>query len=88
LSNPDFRSQVVGCLSYWLVGFALAWSEGNAFIGWHHFAFVDLPPDKVSLAFYQLIFSNTASTIVTGAVAERFNLPGRVLSLVRDCENP
>ena len=66
---------VVGCISYWLVGYAFAWSEGNPFIGWNNFAFTKLDPEKASFAFYQLIFANTASTIVTGSVAERFNLP-------------
>ena len=66
---------VVGCTSFWLTGFALAWSEGNSFVGWNHFAFSEIPDEKVSLAFYQLIFANTASTIVSGAVAERLNLP-------------
>lgn len=68
-------STVVGCTSYWLVGYALAWGEGNSIVGWTNFALSDIPDDKVSLAFYQLIFANTASTIVSGAVAERLNLP-------------
>lgn len=65
----------VGCLSYWLFGYAIAWSEGNSFVGWNNWAFSYLPPEKFSVAFYQLIFANTASTIVSGAVAERLNLP-------------
>lgn len=65
----------VGCLSYWLFGYAIAWSQGNSFVGWHHWAFANLPPEKYSEAFYQMIFTNTAATIVSGAVAERLNLP-------------
>lgn len=37
---------VVGCLSYWLFGYAIAWSQGNSFVGWHHWAFANLPPEK------------------------------------------
>jgi ammonia channel protein AmtB len=70
-----FVVSVVGCISFWLFGYAIAWSDGNCFVGWQHFAFYQLPADKLSMAFYQLIFSNTASTIVSGAVAERLNFP-------------
>ncbi|XP_046454360.1 putative ammonium transporter 1 [Daphnia pulex] len=65
----------VGCLSYWLFGYAIAWSQGNSFVGWNHWAFANLAPEKYSEAFYQMIFTNTAATIVSGAVAERLNLP-------------
>lgn len=37
---------VVGCLSYWLFGYAIAWSDGNSFIGWNNWAFAGLAPEK------------------------------------------
>ena len=66
---------VCGGCCFWLCGYAIAWSDGNSVVGWHHFAFVGIPSDKIAMAFYQMVFANTASTIVTGAVAERLNLP-------------
>jgi len=73
---------VIGCISFWLFGFAFSWSEGNAVIGWHHFAFADLPRETYSLALRQLIFANSASTRVNGALAERLNLPSYFLHAV------
>lgn len=73
---------VIGCISFWSIGFAFGWSEGNALIGWHHFALADLPSETYSLALRQLIFANTASTRVNGALAERLNLPSYFLHAV------
>ena len=70
----EWPSPVIGCTAFWLFGFAIAWSEGNCIVGWHHFAFANLPGHRYSQAFHQLIFANTASTLVNGALAERLSL--------------
>ncbi|XP_046459388.1 ammonium transporter 2-like isoform X2 [Daphnia pulex] len=65
----------IGATVYWLVGYAFAYGDGNEFIGWTGFALQGVSPSKLSFWFYQTIFANTASTIVSGATAERINLP-------------
>ena len=57
------------------MGYALAHGEGNDFMGWTGFALVGVDPSRLSYWFYQAIFANTASTITSGAVAERLHLP-------------
>ena len=65
---------VLGAISYWLFGYAIAWGEGNSVIGWNNWAWSYLSADKLALAFNQLTFANSASTITSGSVAERLNL--------------
>ncbi|KAK4010730.1 hypothetical protein OUZ56_019862 [Daphnia magna] len=65
----------IGATVYWLVGYAFAYGDGNEFIGWTGFALQGVSPHKISFWFYQTIFANTVSTIVSGATAERINLP-------------
>ncbi|KAH9513747.1 ammonium transporter Amt1 [Bulinus truncatus] len=59
------------CIAYWLIGYALAFGNGNEFIGWHNWAMHDLHDSKISFLFYQVMFASTATTIVAGAVSER-----------------
>ncbi|KAK6973707.1 ammonium transporter Amt1, partial [Biomphalaria glabrata] len=58
-------------IAYWTVGFGFAFGEGNGFIGWRHFATSELPDSKLALFFFEFVFAATASSIVSGAVAER-----------------
>jgi Amt family ammonium transporter len=64
---------VLSCFSYWLVGYALAYGEGNPVLGYTYWAGIGLPAEKMSHWFFQFIFAATAATIVSGAVAERCN---------------
>lgn len=68
---------VLGGFTYWLFGYALSFGKSewtNSFCGWGDFA---INPDESDMGktyttfFFQLSFATTATTIVSGAIAER-----------------
>ena len=76
---------IYGGLSYWLFGFAFSYGiseRKNPFIGLGHFL-TDADEREMgqvfSKYFFQLSFSTTATTIVSGAMAERTSLKAYTL---------
>jgi len=62
----------VGGVAYYVFGYAFAFgSPSNAFIGHGNFALSELPKSDYHFYFFQYTFGATATTIVSGSVAER-----------------
>uniref|UniRef100_A0A1I8HGX5 SH2 domain-containing protein n=1 Tax=Macrostomum lignano TaxID=282301 RepID=A0A1I8HGX5_9PLAT len=74
-----------GGLTYWMFGYAFSFGNApgsNPFIGWGDF-FLDATPDEMGQKFttfiFQMSFATTATTIVSGAMAERTKLSAYIL---------
>ena len=80
---------VISGLAYWTVGWSLAFGEGNFFLGHSKWALTDTSDTQLATWFFHFVFAATATTIVSGALAERcefgaylcysFLITGRVL---------
>jgi ammonium transporter, Amt family len=73
----DFLTSAV---LFWVLGFALMFGESRGgLIGWSGFAFEAPTPWLGAFFLFQLMFCGTATTIVSGAVAERMRFSGYFL---------
>uniref|UniRef100_A0A0G4HS75 Ammonium transporter n=1 Tax=Chromera velia CCMP2878 TaxID=1169474 RepID=A0A0G4HS75_9ALVE len=70
----NFLDAAVGAICYWLIGFGLAFGDGNSFIGYNRFILIGMPEREFAFFFFQYTFAATAGTIVSGAIAERADL--------------
>lgn len=76
-----------GGISYWAFGFGLMYGRGswtNSFFGWGDFLLNPKIGDPLmgkifTFFFYQMSFAQSATTIVSGACAERFYFPAYIL---------
>lgn len=68
-------TSLITCITYFFCGWAFAFGDaGNPFLGFGQFLLIDLDAMKFPLWFFHFTFAATASTIISGAVAERFTV--------------
>ncbi|CAG0899114.1 unnamed protein product [Darwinula stevensoni] len=70
----NLLDMLIGGIAYWLIGFPLAFgSEGNFFLSYSYWANYQLPSEKYGHWFFDFVHAATASTLVSGSMAERCN---------------
>ncbi len=63
---------LIGGVSYWAVGWALAYGPyKNPICAFGNFFAYGMPGSDYALWFFQFVFAATAATIVSGSIAER-----------------
>ena len=88
----NFGDLCLGVVAFFVVGYALAFSDGNEWIGDQYFGLVGLPVSLLPHVFMQVsedynfdlhlqaTFAATCMTIVSGATAERMDYAGYLLT--------
>ena len=88
----NFGDLCLGVVAFFVVGYALAFSDGNEWIGDQYFGLVGLPVSLLPHVFmqvgedynldfhFQATFAATCMTIVSGATAERMDYAGYLLT--------
>ncbi|CAG0890717.1 unnamed protein product [Darwinula stevensoni] len=70
----NLLDMLIGGIAYWLIGFPLAFgSEGNFFLSYNFWANNNLPVKEYGHWFFDFVHAATASTLVSGSMAERCN---------------
>lgn len=80
----------VTTISFWAIGFGIMFGDGNAFMGLSGFfpslldktSFTVLGSSGVAISalfFFQMVFADTAGTILSGVIAERMKLSAYIL---------
>ncbi len=66
---------------FWLIGYGFMFGHaGNGWLSWHQFAISPQNDPKIAVFFlFQAMFCGTATTIISGAVAERLNFKAYLL---------
>lgn len=72
----NFIDTAITGISYWAIGFGIMFGAGSALIGTEFFLLLDIPDiyagiPTLAFFFFQFAFSAAASTIASGALAER-----------------
>lgn len=77
----NYMDACLGGLVFWLVGFGLMFGvNSTGWFGLSHFAPNDLDDWNWNLLFFQMMFAATATTIASGAMAERIHFVAYVVS--------
>lgn len=77
----NYMDACLGGLVFWLVGFGLMFGvNSTGWFGFSHFAPNDLDDWNWNLLFFQMMFAATATTIASGAMAERIHFVAYVVS--------
>lgn len=77
----NYMDTCLGGLVFWLVGFGIMFGVNHSgFIGLSHFAPNQLDDWNWNLLFFQMMFAATATTIASGAMAERIHFVAYVVS--------
>jgi Amt family ammonium transporter len=79
----NYMDACLGGLVFWLVGFGLMFGvNASGWIGTSHFAPDELDGWYWNLLFFQIMFAATATTIASGAMAERIHFVAYVVSAI------
>lgn len=77
----NYMDACLGGLVFWLVGFGLMFGANQTgWFGFSHFAPTQLDDWHWTLMFFQMMFAATATTIASGAMAERIHFVAYVVS--------